>query len=247
MQPIISKQTDTRSRPRVGSALLGLALLLALTLVTAPAHAGGDWGPNTCLDGYVWRQATPKDLVCVTSVTRSQVVADNAQAVARRNPAGGPFGPDTCVSGYVWREAASNDHVCVTTAIRSQTRADNTRASARRNSLRVWHSTYTIPPSCHGDTCTITSTDDIGRFRLHADHLNAGWVKVQLRRKDNNALRRKWRVRAGAAGYTPGARLNLATGVFNCRRAPDSYFRIQDPSSTRWSPPYPVSSICYVL
>jgi hypothetical protein len=243
-----STRTGMRSQARVGSPLAGLALLLALAIVAPPAHAAGDWGPNTCLDGYVWREATPADLVCVTGAVRSQAASDNRQAAARRSPTGGAFGPDTCVSGYVWREAVADDHVCVTVATRSRTRAENARGPAQRNSLNVWHSTYAVPPRCDGgETCSITSTDDIGRFRLRADHLNVGWVNVQLRRTANNALRRSWRVYAGPAGYMPGARLTLDTGVFNCRRAPDSYFRVQDPSSTRWSARHLVSSICKVL
>jgi hypothetical protein len=150
------------------------------------------------------------------------------------------------VYGYVWREAFAGDHVCVTGATRSQAWADNAQAGARRNSLDVWHSTYTIPPRCSGGICTITSTDNIPRFRLSADHVNVGYVTVELRWL-NGSLRRSWSKYAGTAGYTPGGRLDLDTGSFDCRRANDSYFVIRDPSSGRTSAPHYVSSNCAVL
>jgi len=87
---------------------------------------------DRCLQGFVWREASPADHVCVTPATRSQAAADNAQAAARRNP-GGAFGPDTCIQGFVWREAFFNDHVCVTPETRTQTRADNAEAPKRKN------------------------------------------------------------------------------------------------------------------
>ena len=233
---------------RCAAALAATALVVVLTLTaTAPAEAAGDYGPDTCLEGFVWREATPSDRVCVTGAVRSQTAFDTTQASARRSPTGGAYGPDTCLWGYVWREAVPGDHVCVTGAVRAQAWADNARASERRNSLRVWHSTYTIPPRCEGDICTITSTDSIPRFRLHADHLNDGWVRVELRRSDTDAVRHTWTTYAAPAGDRPGGRLSLSTGVFDCRRSADSYFRIRDPSSTRWSAPYHVSSICSVL
>jgi hypothetical protein len=199
------------------------------------------------LDGFVWREAAPIDHVCVTPATRAQTAYDNSQAAARRSPTGGAYGPDTCLTGYVWRDAFSGDHVCVTGVTREQAQADNARAHTRRNSLALWRSTYTIPPSCVEDICTIKSTDDIARFALHADHVNVGWVLVELRRADTNALIRTWNVYAGPAGYTPGGRVDLKTGVFDCGRSADSYFQIRDPSSTRWSARHYVSSICKVL
>jgi hypothetical protein len=43
--------------------------------------------PDTCRQGYVGREATPSDLVCVTPDTRTQAKDDNSQATTRRNPA----------------------------------------------------------------------------------------------------------------------------------------------------------------
>jgi len=44
---------------------------------------GGPYGPDTCRQGFVWREAFPNDHVCVTGATRSQAQADNAQAESR--------------------------------------------------------------------------------------------------------------------------------------------------------------------
>lgn len=91
------------------------------------------YGPDTCLPGYVWREAYSGDHVCVTGATRTQAAADNAQAAARRNPQGAN-GADTCQQGYVWREATSSDRVCVLPSVRAQTAQDNQLAASRRNS-----------------------------------------------------------------------------------------------------------------
>jgi hypothetical protein len=234
---------------RIGSrVVLGLALAVGLVTVATPAFAAGDYGPDTCLEGWVWRGTVASDHVCVTGAVRSQAAYDNSQAAVRRSPTGGPYGPDTCLNGWVWRGATSTDHVCVTGATRTQTGNDNAQAAARRDSLNVWHGTYTIPPHCYPDgTCTTTSTDSIPRFRLAADHLNVGQVTVQLRLKTTGAVLRTWTVTAGPAFYTPGGRVTFDTGVFVCQKAVDSYFVVRDPSSTRWSAPHYVASRCAVL
>lgn len=92
---------------------------------------GGAYGPDTCLPGYVWREAFPGDHVCVLPEARDRAQQDNVEAGSRRNPGGGDFGPDTCRQGYVWREASSSDHVCVIPETRSQAAEDNQRAGQR--------------------------------------------------------------------------------------------------------------------
>jgi hypothetical protein len=89
-------------------------------------------GQDTCLSGYVWREAFEGDHVCVTPATRSQAAADNAAAASHREPNGGAYGPDTCRQGFVWRVARPEDHVCVTPERRDQTANDNAQASQRR-------------------------------------------------------------------------------------------------------------------
>jgi hypothetical protein len=90
------------------------------------------FGPDTCKDGFVWREAIANDRVCVPPATRSAVAFDNSQAAARRSPNGGPIGPDTCRQGFVWREVIPTDHVCVTLQTRQQARDDNGNAAARK-------------------------------------------------------------------------------------------------------------------
>lgn len=87
---------------------------------------------DSCVDGYVWREAVSGDLVCVTPQTRAQAQQDNALAESRRSPDGGPYGAETCLDGYVWREAVPGDLVCVTPETRAQTQEDNALAESRR-------------------------------------------------------------------------------------------------------------------
>jgi hypothetical protein len=113
--------------------LMVVATLIATTLWTSTVYAQQPlpYGPDTCDDGYVWREAFADDHVCVTPEMRQQAAADNAAAAARREPGGGPYGPDTCRKGYVWREARNGDHVCVTPETRAETASDNRQAGNR--------------------------------------------------------------------------------------------------------------------
>jgi hypothetical protein len=88
--------------------------------------------PDTCAQGYVWREAFPNDHVCVTPETRSQAAYDNSQATARIDPINKSYGPDTCIQGYVWREAIPSDFVCVIPETRDKTAYDNSQAANRR-------------------------------------------------------------------------------------------------------------------
>ena len=96
------------------------------------------YGLDTCLGGYVWRQAyDSSDHVCVTPETRDQAAYDNSQAASRVDP-NGAYGPDTCINGYVWREAdqgiafSVSDHVCVTPETRDQAAYDNSQDASRK-------------------------------------------------------------------------------------------------------------------
>jgi hypothetical protein len=113
---------------------LSVAALAALTFA-GPAPAQADplpYGPETCLEGFVWREANPSDLVCVTPAVRSRTAQENQRATSLREPNGGPYGPDTCKQGYVWREAFAGDTVCVTPAIRTEAATDNAAADSRK-------------------------------------------------------------------------------------------------------------------
>lgn len=73
-----------------------------------------------CVQGFVWREASPSDHVCVTPQVRTQTAQDNASAERER-----------CIPGHVWREAYEADHVCVTPQVRAQAWDDNSKKDAR--------------------------------------------------------------------------------------------------------------------
>ncbi|GAA1256122.1 hypothetical protein GCM10009677_02800 [Sphaerisporangium rubeum] len=235
--------------------LLGLAAVatlagagLAVTAPAASATAGGDYGPDTCLEGYVWREARPSDHVCVTSGVRDRTRTENATAAAKWTS--GAFGPHTCVQGYVWREAFNGDDVCVTPAVRAQVRADNGLAADRKVSARLWVNRYTVPPRDNGDgTSTSTSVDDIPRIKLSGDHYNFGQVKLYIRLDTGRTL---WQGTVNATAHSgfAGASFGKKTGVFDCAaagRPANGYAQAYDVTSGRWSPRIPLRVGCAVL
>ncbi len=117
------------------AALLAAPTIAFAALITggiAPASADPlPYGPDTCIQGYVWREARDGDTVCVTPATRAQVAQQNANASANRDP-NGASGPQSCSQGFVWREAFDGDTICVTPANRSATLADNAAAASRK-------------------------------------------------------------------------------------------------------------------
>ena len=155
----------TRTAPlaaATGLAALTLALALA---VTGQAPASADPlpdGPDTCIQGFVWREARPNDHVCVTPDVRSQTAQENQLADGRRDPNGGPYGPDTCLQGYVWRHAFEDDHVCVTPDVRTEAANDNAAANSRMAVNGGPNAGGCIPspgyPSAPGSYCTETES-----------------------------------------------------------------------------------------
>jgi hypothetical protein len=148
---LIGSLTDFKFRPGTSGSTNSLPTTTAANGINPPnprvgggGGGGGDGGgsttsettkkppADTCVQGYVWREAVPDDHVCVTPETRSQTRDDNRLAGSRVNPDGGPYGPDTCRQGFVWREAVSDDHVCVLPKTRSQAWEDNRLAESRR-------------------------------------------------------------------------------------------------------------------
>ncbi len=47
------------------------------------APGGGPYGADTCVTGYVWRDAFDGDRVCVLPETREQAKSDNAAYASR--------------------------------------------------------------------------------------------------------------------------------------------------------------------
>jgi hypothetical protein len=89
------------------------------------------YGPETCIQGFVWREARPGDSVCVPPPTRARTLQENATAADRWDP-NGAYGPHTCLPGLVWREAFDGDSVCVTPDIRQDAWNDNAAAASRK-------------------------------------------------------------------------------------------------------------------
>jgi hypothetical protein len=233
-----------RARRQRGN--LALTAALALAALAAPALAADGHGKDTCLNGFVWREAAPTDHVCVTPMVRMRTAQENDAAAARRSPTGGPFGPNTCLNGYVWRAAVASDVVCVPPPRRQQARNDNAQAAARRNSLHVWLTFYRPSQQpCTGDPCS-HSSDDAQRYRVRADHVNVGTATVILRRTDTGA-QRTWRAQVRQNPNAPGGLLGFASGVLRCPGAANAYFAVRDPVSLRWSVRVPVRTGCATL
>ena len=108
------------------------AVVMLAGLSGADARPPLPYGPDTCISGFVWREAIPVDHVCVTPGSRALVAEENATALTRRAQAGGPYGPNTCREGFVWREAFSGDIVCVTPERRAAVAEENRLGPSRR-------------------------------------------------------------------------------------------------------------------
>jgi len=109
------------------AAVLGTSLVLPGLASAAPVLA---YGPYTCAQNFVWREAFDGDTVCVSPGERDTARAENGQASARRSPTGGAYGPDTCLQGFVWREARPTDHVCVDPSRRDRAGAPNSEGAS---------------------------------------------------------------------------------------------------------------------
>jgi hypothetical protein len=161
--------------------VIALAITGTVAVAAQPANAtSNDYGPQTCLIGYVWRGAFAGDVVCVPPDRRDATNAENAAGPGLVDP-NGAYGPDTCIQGYVWRDAAVNnpwisgatDHVCVTPAIRSQVAWENTGQIAGGRALLEevrWTSRLLYP------------------FVLEGDGFNPGLVWIGFYRDSDNSL-----------------------------------------------------------
>lgn len=178
-----SAETDSGSKKSPGAALglTRVALVLAGALsgmygMTGPAAAADDlvYGPETCVQGYVWRQAFEGDTVCVTPGFRSQVLADNAATNARRQP-----GSPNCISGYVWRVARPSDLVCVTPEMRSQVASLNGQPDAHKQAFAP--GTHTIELSVGRQLKRVVSRgfNDCKVIRVQNDKLLVGWQQYE--------------------------------------------------------------------
>lgn len=137
------------ARRGIRAATLGALVVLPMLGIQSQAQADSrlPYGPDTCKNGFVFREAYTDDHVCVTSAVRAQVAQDNAAAVSRIQPGGGLSGHNTCKQGFVWREARPQDLVCVDTSQRTQA-ADDNRLAYSRQQARLAQGVR-LPPKKH--------------------------------------------------------------------------------------------------
>ncbi|OEO33124.1 hypothetical protein VW23_008150 [Devosia insulae DS-56] len=135
----LDPQGTLNTRARLGvpiadieAAADGSTLLVTLEpeqLTTTPGGSLGQasgFGNETCRSGYVWREATVDDLICVLPEVRDQALADRAEAEAGRNVAAG------CAEGLVPRNANPNDTACTTPEIAADVIEENQRHESRK-------------------------------------------------------------------------------------------------------------------
>lgn len=249
-------------KPALRRITIGLGAATSIILVTGAVNmtsadaapptytstsGAGDFGADTCLVGFVWRDARSGDHTCVTPATRDQAGADNGQAVARREPNGGPFGPDTCKQGYVWREAFTGDHVCVVPAVRAQAAEDNAQADARRASLNLWTTRWNHPANvqCNDGVCS-TDNNDYSAIKINGDHFNSGTVSLLIR-ADTGRIVWSGTAQASPHGGFAGGSFGYRTLQPTCSGAPNGYARAYDSTSQRWSAKVPLRVTCATL
>lgn len=124
--------TYFKDAPSGGARWYGRSNLKCLVAATpAPAPVPAPVAAVPCRTGFVWREARPSDLVCVTPESRSRVAEENRTAAARvvDRERGGARGQ--CRPGFVWREAFVGDVVCVAPAIRTLVSEENRLAASR--------------------------------------------------------------------------------------------------------------------
>ncbi|MDW5595464.1 hypothetical protein VSS74_14030 [Conexibacter stalactiti] len=206
----------------------------APSLLTPGAAVAADYGPDTCLAGFVWREAFVGDTVCVPPATRTQTWADNAAAASRIDP-NGAYGPRTCISPFVWREARPSDLVCVPVATRTQTKIDNALATSRRNSVLARLMTWA------------PTGDGVLRHVVFVSNVNVGRTYLGLYRSGNPKPIAWWYLNARAtSGHLAGVAI-FRTSRLVCNGAPNGYFRAKDMTSGRWSVRKPVRTGCSTL
>jgi hypothetical protein len=225
------------------AALLVVVLTAAAFAAPAAWSAGADYGPDTCLNGFVWRGAFRGDVVCVTPETKRQVALDNGAAASRRDPRGAN-GPRSCKVPYVWRNARASDNVCVTAEQRGQAALDNAARATRRNSVRTRLGRWTTPDTtdCDGDVCSFTPTG-VTYHHVVVDRVNVGRIFLGLYRRDDNRRIGSWYASAHPAAPA-GGRAAFKTDRPECAGTANAYFAARDPSTGRWSARIPVRTGC---
>jgi hypothetical protein len=196
---------------------LAIIIPAAIAAIAFPVPASANPSPNTCLKPFVWREAFPGDVVCVSTKTRAQVALDNAAAPLRRDPNAG-FGPNGCRSRFVWRVARASDLVCVDPVQRRQAAADNAEAARRRNSVAT-----TLTHWMRGGTW---------RYGMTATNINVGGASLFLYRSSDGRLIGRWNAPATPASDRPGGRVQFRTDRLECNGSfANAYFVVKDLTS----------------
>ncbi|WP_433216174.1 hypothetical protein [Microtetraspora malaysiensis] len=215
------------------AAIAGLSLTVPAAILAAPASAATpDPGPETCLQGYVWREARPSDLVCVTPEVRTRTAQENRTKAARWTD--GAYGPHTCLTGFVWRGAFTGDDVCVSPELRDETLDANKTSSDRKVLARLWISTY--QPNGPGT---------IPRIQVNGDHYNFGTVSIVFR-FNNGQIHKSGYVKAVANADYAGGSFGKKLDLLYCSGSgkPNGYVQAYDLKSGRASARVPVNVGC---
>ncbi|MEV7613997.1 hypothetical protein [Streptomyces sp. NPDC089799] len=173
----------------------------------------GDHGPDTCLEGFVWREARPDDHVCVEPAVRDQVRADNVRSDTTTG-----LGSKECAPGRVWREAYPGDTVCVEPRVRDRAREDNARAADRRVSLRLWAGNWHRETTCDpGGDCERGA--DQPMLKLNGSGYNLDRIRLAVRAaKDDRVLWTATVKGTPHAGF-PGGSFGIRTDRGDCSAA----------------------------
>jgi hypothetical protein len=154
--------------------------------------------PQQCANGLVPRDAFRDDPVCVTTIVRDQIIADNAAAPSRTKPDG------SCVEDYVWREATESDHVCVPLPTRAQTWADNSRQCGDER-CKPRATTTQNNSADHKTSTEITEHPKPSIFRPRSPRHSIAGRTVSRRLQPNHPWRQRPSVHHGGFGSRGGS------------------------------------------
>jgi hypothetical protein len=132
---------------------LGTGALMVMGLAPNVHAAPGFNCPAGCKPGFVWRNATNEDRVCVAPSIRAQIRADNKLAAGRRTYAPRPradLSPPSykipCKAGYEWRQAVPDDYVCVSVSALDRDIMNKVNEASARGCSSAVCQEWTMPP-----------------------------------------------------------------------------------------------------
>ena len=130
--------------------------LMVISVAPSVHAATGFNCPAGCKPGFVWRNATNDDRVCVAPSIRAQIRADNKLAAERRAYAPRPradLSPPSfkipCKAGYEWRQVMPDDHVCVPVSAFNREIMDKVNEASARGCSTAVCKEWTMPALPH--------------------------------------------------------------------------------------------------